>query len=289
VPNAPRWKKSRISTADAIIRRAKEKRTSWMSDQMTVRKQNMRPPEATMRKQTDAPLFPFWVEDRGLSFFLAFLVLITIFVPMFRLSRSWRIGMDLIFALMLFSGAIATIRHRVFMYLIVALTVLEFTADLIVEFNPSLGHCGWDTALKVSGLTILVVMTLRHTFRPGRVSVHRVMGGVAAYLLIGLTWAFGYKLLMQERPDAIYFQSSFAFAGTPTGLATIPTGEPSRLIYFSFATLTSVSYGDAYPIHRVARSLAMAEALIGQLYPAILIATLVGMTLQARSSAEMGG
>src|SRR6266403_440028 len=242
----------------------------------------MRPPEATMSKQTDAPLFPFWVEDRGLSFFLAFLVLITIFVPMFRLSRPWRIGMDLIFALMLFSGTIATIRQRVFMYLIVALTVLEFTADLIVEFNPSLGHWGWDTALKVSGLAILVVMTLRHTFRPGPVSVHRVMGGVAAYLLIGLTWAFGYKLLMQERPDAIYFQSSFAFAGTPTG-------EPSRLICFSFATLTSVSYGDAYPIHRVARSLAMAEALIGQLYPAILIATLVGMTLQARSSAEMGG
>src|SRR6266849_1445690 len=93
VPNAPRWKKSRISTADAIIRRAKEKRTSWMSDKMTVRKQNMRPPEATMRKQTDAPLFPFSVEDRGLSFFLAFLVLITIFVPMFRLFRPWRIGM----------------------------------------------------------------------------------------------------------------------------------------------------------------------------------------------------
>ncbi len=31
-----------------------------------------------------------------------------------------------------------------------------------------------------------------------------------------------------------------------------------------------------YPIHRIARSLAMAEALIGQLYPQILIATLVG-------------
>jgi len=240
-----------------------------------------------MSKQTDAPLFPFWVEDRGLSFFLAFLVLITIFVPMVRLSRPWRIGMDLVFALMVFSGAIATIRQKIFIYLIVALTVLEFSADLFVEFNPSLRHWGWDTALKVFGLAILVVMTLMHTFRPGPVSVHRVMGGVAAYLLIGLTWAFGYKLLMQERPDAIHFQSSFE--GAPTGLATIPTGEPSRLIYFSFATLTSVSYGDAYPIHRVARSLAMAEALIGQLYPAILIATLVGMTLQARSSAGMGG
>jgi len=161
------------------------------------------------------------------------------------------------------------------MYLVVAVTVLEFAADLIVEFNSSLGHLGWDTAVKISGMLILVVMTLRHTFRPGPISVHRVMGGVAAYLLIGLTWAFGYKMVMEERPDAIHFQSSIAGS---------PTGEPSRLIYFSFATLTSVSYGDAYPIHRIARSMAMAEALIGQLYPSILIATLVGMALQARSS-----
>jgi len=236
----------------------------------------MRPREnQTIQKPTDAPLFPFWVADRGLSFFLAFLVLITIFVPMIRLSRSGRIGLDLIFAFMLFSGAIATIRQRTLMYLVVAVTVLEFTADLIVEFNPLLSHLGWDTALKVSGMAVLVVMTLRHTFRPGPISVHRVMGGVAAYLLIGLTWAFGYKVLMEERPDAIHFQSSVAGS---------PTGEPSRLIYFSFATLTSVSYGDAYPIHRIARSLAMMEALIGQLYPSILIATLVGMALQARSS-----
>ncbi len=233
-----------------------------------------------MRKQKQPTVFPFWVEDRGLSFFLAFLVLIAVFVPMVRLSRSGRIGLDLIFALMLFSGAIATIRHRILLYLIVAVTALEFTADLIVEFNPSLGHWGWDTALKISGMAILVVMTLKHTFREGPVSVHRVMGGVAAYLLIGLTWAFGYKLLMQERPDAIYFESS---------LAGIPTGEPSRLIYFSFSTLTSVSYGDAHPVHRIARSLATAEALIGQLYPAILIATLVGMSLQARANAVTGG
>jgi hypothetical protein len=234
----------------------------------------------TMGKKMDAPLVPFWVEDRGLSFFLAFLVFLTIFVPMFRLSRPGRIGMDLVFALMLFSGAIATIRNRILMYLVLAVTILQFTADLIVEFHLLRGDRGWDTALKISGMAILVVMTLMHTFRPGPVSVHRVMGGVAAYLLIGVTWAFGYKLLMQELPDAIHFQSS---------LAGIPTGEPSRLIYFSFATLTSVRYGDAYPVHRVARSLATAEALIGQLYPAVLIATLVGLSLQSRSGAGVGG
>src|SRR4029077_2960212 len=136
--------------------------------------------------------------DRGLSFFLAFLVLVTIFVPMVRLSRFGRIGLGLMFALMLFSGAVAAIRKRILMYLVIALTVLEFTADLIVEFNPSLGHWGWDTALKISGKAILVVMTLGHQFRPGPVSLHGVMGGVAAYFLIGVTWAFGYKLILEE-------------------------------------------------------------------------------------------
>src|SRR6267142_4011307 len=188
-----------------------------------------------MRKRTEGPLFPFWAQDWGLSSFFALLVLITIFVPMVPLSRPGRIGLDLMFALMQFSGAIAIIQHRILTYLIIALALLEFTADLIVELKPSSGHLGWDSAPKICGMAILVVMTLRHTFRPGPVSVHRVMGGVAAYLLIGLTWAFGYKLLMQERPDAIYFQSSFV---------GIPTGEPSRLIYFSFATLTSLGYGD---------------------------------------------
>ncbi len=225
----------------------------------------------------DRRLPGFWREDRHLSFFLAFLVLMTIFVPMVGLSRPGRIAIDLIFALMLLSGAIATVSKRMLMYLIFALTILEFTADLIVEFNPSFSPRGWDTALKVFGMAILVVMTLKQTFLPGPVNVHRVMGGVAAYLLIGVTWAFGYKLLLEVVPDAIHFQSSFA--------AGVPTGEPARLIYFSFATLTTVTYGDAYPVHRVARSLAIAEALIGQLYPAILIATLVGMALQARFSA----
>jgi hypothetical protein len=233
-----------------------------------------------MRKPKQPRMFPFWVEDRGLSFFLGFLVLIAIFVPMVHLSRSGRIGLDMVFALMLFSGAIATVRYRVLLYVIVAATALEFTADLIVEFNPLLGHLGWDTAVKISGLAILIVMTLKHTFRPGPISVHKVMGGVAAYLLIGLTWAFGYKLLMERQPDAIHFQSSVVGA---------PTGEPSRLTYFSFSTLPSVSYGEAYPVDRIAHSLAMAEALIGQLYPSILIATLVGMSLQARSGPGTGG
>ncbi len=231
-------------------------------------------------EQIHGRLRGFRGEDRHLSVFLAFLVLMTIVVPMVGESRPGRIAIDLTFALMLFSGAIATVNKRLLLTLIIALTILEFTADLIVEFNSSFSPRGWDTALKVFGTAILVFMTLKQTFfLPGAVSVHRVMGGVAAYLLIGVTWAFGYKLLLEIIPNAIHFQM-------PLG-AGVATGEPSRLIYFSFETLTTVSYGDAYPVHRIARSLSTAEALIGQLYPAILIATLVGMALQARFDAPL--
>src|SRR5580658_2678408 len=150
----------------------------------------------------DIRLPGFWREDRLLSFFLAFLVLMTIFVPMIGESRPGRIAIDLTFALMLLSGAIATVNKRLLMSLIIALTILKFTADLIVEFNPSFSQR--PGPLKVFCMAILVVMTLKHTFLlPGPVAVHRVMGGIAAYLLLGVTWAFANKLLMEEIPDAI--------------------------------------------------------------------------------------
>jgi hypothetical protein len=46
----------------------------------------------------------------------------------------------------------------------------------------------------------------------------------------------------------------------------------SDYVYFSFTTMTSVGYGDALPMHPVSRTVAMGEALTGQLYVALLIA-----------------
>ena len=57
-------------------------------------------------------------------------------------------------------------------------------------------------------------------------------------------------------------------------------------MYFSFATLASLGYGDIVPVHHVARSLAVAEALTGQLYLAILVARLVSQELYYRVSQE---
>jgi hypothetical protein len=57
----------------------------------------------------------------------------------------------------------------------------------------------------------------------------------------------------------------------------------SGLIYFSFVTLTTTGYGDVFPLHPIARSLCNLEAVIGQLYPATLLARLVTLEMAHRS------
>jgi hypothetical protein len=207
--------------------------------------------------------------------FLAFLVFMTFLLPMVPLSELWRLALAVIFALTLIMGALATVRHRVLIGLISALSVASFAEDMTAEFAPQRLTPVPDTTLKLVCLSILIVMTIKQTFRPGPMTIYRVMGGIAGYLLIGFTWTYAYQLVIQFVPDAIHFVS---------GVTNIPTRQPTHLMYFSFVTLTTVGYGDAYPVYPAARSLAMSEALVGQLYVATLIGALVGMALQTRST-----
>jgi hypothetical protein len=220
------------------------------------------------------PISLFFGRDRGMAFFLAFLVVTTIFIPMVALAQFGRVALSFIFVLTLISGAFATIQHRPSVYLVVLWALLTLAVDLIAEFAPSHSSPALETTLKLVSLSILVFMTLKRTLRPGPITLNRVMGGIAGYLLIGFTWAFAYQLVVQVVPGAIHFISE---------AADIRSRQQARLIYFSFVTLTTVGYGDAYPVHPVARSLAVAEALVGQLYLTILIASLVGMALQTKS------
>jgi hypothetical protein len=209
--------------------------------------------------------------------FLAFLVLTTIFLPMVTLPEWGLFVLAFVFALTIISGAFATIQQPSVKYFVVGLTLLSLAVDLMGELIPRMRAPALDTTLKTACLVILVCMTLNRTLRPGPVTVYRVVGGIAGYLLIGYTWAFAYQLFLQENPAAIYFDVPAAGA---------PAREISGLIYFSFTTLTTVGYGDIHPVHPAVRSLAVAEALVGQLYLAILISSLVGMALQARSARD---
>lgn len=151
----------------------------------------------------------------------------------------------------------------------VALVLLSTVHRLI---RPSAVDIYLDAAAwLITGITLGIVVA-RAVFAPGKVTFHRVIGAVLLYLNIGLVFVALYCFVALRIPDAFTglgpLQDNLAVAG--------------NLIYFSFVTLTSVGYGDIVPLHPFARGLANVEAIIGQLYPATLLARLVTLELEGR-------
>jgi hypothetical protein len=146
----------------------------------------------------------------------------------------------------------------------VAITLVVTAAVLDIARSPRSDLYLDSAAWLIAGLALGVVVA-RAVFGPGRITYHRVVGAVLLYLIIGLTFVALYGLVALAAPEVFTnlptLHGDFAVAG--------------NLIYFSFVTLTTTGYGDIVPLHPYARSLANIEAIIGQIYPATLLARLV--------------
>ena len=116
--------------------------------------------------------------------------------------------------------------------------------------------------------TLGIVVT-QAVFGRGRVTYHRIIGAILLYLLIAVAFATLFLFVGLSDQDAI---KGIAFDDDQS--------VASALFYMSFVTLTSTGYGDIIPVHPFARSLCNIESVIGQLYPATLLARLVTLELR---------
>ncbi|MBM3300968.1 MAG: two pore domain potassium channel family protein [Deltaproteobacteria bacterium] len=128
---------------------------------------------------------------------------------------------------------------------------------------------------------LLMFVILIQVFREGPVNAHRIAGSVAVYLLLGTLWGSIYFLIALHAP--------WSFQFTAGSVPAQPHALAAKFVYFSFITLTSVGYGDIVPVHPLAQTTATLEAIIGQLFPAILLARLVSLEIADRSSARPCG
>lgn len=122
----------------------------------------------------------------------------------------------------------------------------------------------------------LSVVIARAVFGPGRVTWHRVQGAIVLYLNFALFFFTLYQL--------VNVLVANAFSGLPPSGAEYGSG--AALLYFSFSTLTTASFGDISPVYPIARNLANLEAVIGQLFPATLLARLVSLELAHRGQSR---
>jgi len=232
------------------------------------------------RKQSTKTYFSqfigFWTEERSLTVMLVLVVLhLFILTPVRLLSQAIHIISVICFALALLAGIIALARRRALRWIWMAVVagailckLLRFVADapwLIIG----------DTLLTFLSLSAMLYVLFLQVSRDGPVTGHRIRGAIALYLLIAMFFAFLYSLAEELAPGAFNMPGDWSRAASTSGEA---------FYYFSVVTLTTVGFGDISAVHPLVRSLVMLEALIGQLYPAILLARLVTLEIETRRS-----
>ena len=202
------------------------------------------------------------------------LIIVAVFFVMAAPSGDWaRFISVTLQALVLVAATIASKAHRSVITLSVIAAVVGVAGSAAALFGS--GQFGNSTAAVVALLYVLVtppvlaIGVLKQFREEGGVTIHSMYGVLCLYLLIGLLFAVAFGAI-QDIGSTDFFTTSH-------------TGRDDFL-YFSYATLTTVGYGDLVAASNLGRSLAITEALLGQIYLVTVVALIVGnLGRQART------
>lgn len=131
-----------------------------------------------------------------------------------------------------------------------------------------LAYCVFQTVF----LGYVMRTVYRYLMNAKRIDSEIIYASVVLYLMFGLAMALVYYATLALAPDAFGGKIILDFADQDAATAVL-----HELLYFSFVTQTTLGYGDISPGLPIARTIAMFQAIIGQLYLAVVIARLVGI------------
>jgi hypothetical protein len=212
---------------------------------------------------TETPWF------RGRFLFLTLALLLTILLnPVIE----YLVGTDVqnvLLTLLLVAGLRAIALHPWLFRLLTALVLPVIALIWISDRYDSTLLTWLSSAVTQLLLAVVLVQVFIDVLRSRHVTVDVIFGSVAVYLLFGVVMAIAYQFGNSISPGSI-------IESVPAE-STMGGPQFKEFVYFSFVTLTSVGYGDLTPISQFARSLAMFEGVVGQLYLTILVARLVGI------------
>lgn len=231
-----------------------------------------------LRDQAMSLVHRFWSVDYSLTALLLCLCL-NIFVvqPLGIHATGGRLVASLLFSLILLSGVGAVAHGAVTAVFMGGVVVASLAVHWLRFSFRSAALVSWDALASSLFCIVLALVVLAQVFREGPITLHRIQGAVAVYLLIGLAFTFAYELIELRWPHAFIL---------PDQGMNVDEDFTPRFVYFSLVTLTTTGYGDITAVHPVARSLVTMEALTGQLFPAILLARLVSMELFYRQATD---
>ncbi len=142
-----------------------------------------------------------------------------------------------------------------------AVTVIGTAVTFLASQSGSPNGKAAEDLWKALILLAAVIMVVRRVLAKRTVTIQSIYGALSAYIIIGLMFA-----------------SSFAAADYLSTTDFFANHEPANtqtFQYFSFTTLTTLGYGDFTAGENGGRSIAVLEALTGQVFLATLVARLV--------------
>ena len=202
--------------------------------------------------------------QRCIWLFAALLVLIgaVSFVPP---DDHGRLSVNGINMFLLIATVAAVGRTKTSFVLALSLAVPAVWFQYAGLWHDSDRELAWSWGFSAALYSITTAYLVRYVFQPRIMTQDKLFGAAAAYLLIGVLWAYLYAVV-----GFLYPQSYMV------------VGHPGRLVYadalyLSVTVLTSTGFGDVTPLTRQARGLCMIEQITGALFVAILIARLAGV------------
>ena len=125
-----------------------------------------------------------------------------------------------------------------------------------------------NALLALAAPPAIVIAIIRSLRLRNRVTIEAVLGVLSLYLLIGMFFAFVYGTI--DRVGTDFFANG-------------ATASVAHCLYFSFTTLTTVGYGDFTAGSDLGHTLAVTEALIGQIYLVTVVSLIVGNLGRSRT------
>jgi Ion channel len=197
------------------------------------------------------------------SYGLVLLMIVATYVLAVSVSERWAGAILLLVQIGTVRLALRTSQARRGLLLVAnvmfAVAAVAAVGDLFTDQDSDLRSFVFIVASLL--YVVAPVSIVRHVALRRDVDQETMLGALAAYLLIGMAFAFAYRFL-----GAIETAPFFG----PNGEGTL-----SEDMFFSFVTLTTTGYGNLVPAGNPGQSLAVSEALLGQLFLVTAVGKLV--------------
>ena len=226
-----------------------------------------------MTDKSNSPISVSYFKEGYFSLLIS-LLLLFILHPFARGNIIGINILDILLMIILFSGIYAVSYKKNLLVFVLFFALTAFGAGVLIYFIK------FPVIILIRYISfilfffLIIVAILSHILRTEKVTADIIYGSISIYLLIGIMWAMAFSVLEILQPGSFH-SSMQEFSVGSSGL--MYRSGVRAFIYYSFVTLTTLGYGDIVPSTPPARMFSTLEAIIGQLYIAVLIARLVGL------------